>query len=94
LLVPVVCHKDYRRELRNIYKSWSPYVVGIFSASAYVLILLAMKYVTNVSYIQAFRQMSLPLGVVAGVFILKERCSIPKLIGLILVVGGLIMTSI
>jgi drug/metabolite transporter (DMT)-like permease len=94
LAVPVFASRESRQELRHICKSYSPYVAGIFSASAYVLILLAMKFVTNVSYIQAFRQMSLPLGVLAGIFILKEKCSPPKLIGILLVVSGLVMTSI
>ena len=66
----------------------------MFSSSAYALILLAMGFVTNVSYIQAFRQMSLPLGVLAGVFILKEPCSQAKLIGIILIVAGLIAVSL
>ena len=92
-LVPVLFSKKERYELRTICKTWSPYIAGIFSASAYVLILLAMKFVTNVSYIQAFRQMSLPLGILAGIFILKEKCSMPKLVGIILVVSGLVMTS-
>ena len=94
LAVPVFSSRESRKELQLICKSYSPYVAGIFSASAYVLILLAMKFVDNVSYIQAFRQMSLPLGVLAGIFILKEKCSQPKMVGIILVVGGLIMTSI
>jgi len=94
LAVPVFVSRESRRELKALCKSYSPYVAGIFSASAYVLILLAMKFVTNVSYIQAFRQMSLPLGVLAGIFILKEKCSPPKLVGILLVVSGLVMTSL
>ena len=93
LTLPVLCSRRERREVKNIWHSPSPYIAGIFSASAYVLILLAMKYVTNVSYIQAFRQMSLPLGVLAGIFILKEKCSMPKTIGVCMIVSGLVMTS-
>ena len=53
-----------------------------------------MGFVTNVSYIQAFRQMSLPLGVLAGILILKESHPPVKLAGIALVVGGLLLTSL
>lgn len=53
-----------------------------------------MAYVTNVSYIQAFRQMSLPLGFFAGILILKESHSTPKVFGIVLIVLGLIMVSL
>ena len=58
------------------------------------LILLAMGFVTNVSYIQAFRQMSLPIGVIFGILFLKEKCLPTKLAGVTLVVTGLIITAI
>ena len=89
----VIFNKRERNELKRIARSYTPYVAGVFTASAYILVLLAMNRVSNVCYIQAFRQMSLPLGMLAGVFILKESSSVPKIIGIILVVGGLIMTS-
>ena len=64
---------------------------GLLNASAYFLVLIAMEKVTNVSYVQAFRQMSLPIGVLAGVFILKEKCQPPKTVGIILIVSALII---
>lgn len=94
MLPLVICKKSERLALRNIWKSYSPYAAGVFSASAYILVLLAMKFVTNVSFVQAFRQMSLPIGILAGIFILKESCSAPKLIGILLVISGLIITSL
>ena len=63
------------------------------ATSAYVLVLLAMHFVTNVSYVQAFRQMSLPLGAFLGIVFLKEKTSGPKLVGLALIVGGLVAAS-
>lgn len=79
-------------EFRKCWKTPYPYLCGIFSGAAYVLVLLAMAQVTNVSYLQAFRQMSLPLGVAAGIFLLHEKVTIPKLLGTVLVVTGLILT--
>ena len=94
MLPPVLGCKKERQELCQIWKRYPVYVAGIFSASAYVLVLLAMKFVTNVSFVQAFRQMSLPIGILAGIFILKESSSAPKITGILLVIAGLIMTSL
>lgn len=91
----VVTQKQERAEFKRLFlKTPWPHITGVFSSSAYALILLAMPLVTNVSYIQAFRQMSLPLGVLAGVFILKEPCGKVKLFGIILIVIGLIAASL
>lgn len=90
----VLTQKQERAEFKRLFlKTPWPHITGVFSSSAYALILLAMPLVTNVSYIQAFRQMSLPLGVLAGVFILKEACGQVKLFGIILIVIGLIASS-
>jgi drug/metabolite transporter (DMT)-like permease len=61
---------------------------------AYSLVVLAMPQVSNVSFVQAFRQMSLPLGVAAGIFILKEKCPPVRLAGVAAVVTGLIITAL
>ena len=60
--------KDYRGEkiLRPIFTSMACFI-------SYSLILASMKYVTNVSYVAGFRQLSIPLGIIFGVVILKEK---------------------
>lgn len=91
----VLSSKEERAEYRRLFlKSKTPVVSGIFSSVAYVLILLAMGHVTNVSYVQAFRQMSLPLGVLAGIFFLHEKPGRPRLAGIVLVVLGLVIVSL
>ena len=60
---------------------------------AYALILIAMQYVTNVSYIQAFRQLSLPIGFLAGVLFLHEKSSATKIVGLTLILAGLVIVA-
>ena len=82
------------RVLKANFKQPAPYLVGFFSFMAYFLVLGAMGYVTNVSYLQAFRQMSLPLGVLAGIYFLKERFTLPKAIGTVMVVIGLVLTVV
>ena len=53
--------------------------------------MLAMLHVTNVSYLQAFRQMSLPVGFFAGLLILKEKGSAPKYIGMALIFAAVLL---
>ena len=52
-----------------------------------------MQFVDNVSYIQAFRQLSIPLGAAAGIVLLHEKITKPKLAGLILIIIGLILVA-
>jgi len=70
------------------------YIVGIGAAGAYWLVLLAMVHVTNFSFVQVFRQMSLPVGLLMGIIFLHEKCHLPKLLGVSLIVLGLIITYI
>lgn len=79
---------------RHFGKTGSPILSGVFSSSAYVLVLLAMGFVSNVSYLQAFRQISLPLGVLAGIFVLRERPGAPRMTGIVLVLAGLVLVAL
>ena len=67
-------------------------LAGILSGLTYMLVLLAMNYVSNVSYVQAFRQLGLVIGMLEGFFILKERCTLTRILGIVLIVSGLVMT--
>lgn len=69
-------------------------LAGIFAGLTYILVLAAMNYVNNVSYVQAFRQLGLVVGMLEGVFILKERATLTKVVGVTLIVSGLVMTVI
>jgi len=75
-------------------KTLYPSLAGCCSSGAYVLVLLAMGHVNNVSYIQAFRQLSLPVGFFFGVFLLREKGSPPKVCGMVLIVAGLLIVSL
>ncbi len=80
--------------LKNIFrqKQWMALAAGFFASLTYVTVLLAMNYVTNVSYVQVFRQLGLIFGLIGGIVILKEHCSAPKIVGTLLIISGLIMT--
>ena len=67
-------------------------LAGVFAGLTYLLVLLAMNYVKNVSYVQAFRQLGLVIGMLEGILILRERFTLTKIVGITLIVSGLVMT--
>ncbi|MBQ6351957.1 MAG: EamA family transporter, partial [Lentisphaeria bacterium] len=67
-------------------------LAGVFAGLTYLLVLLAMNEVSNVSYVQAFRQLGLVIGMLEGIFILKERCTLTRVVGIVLIVSGLVMS--
>jgi drug/metabolite transporter (DMT)-like permease len=73
-------------------RDWKPFAAGGFASLTYITVLMAMNYVTNVSYVQVFRQLGLIFGLLGGIFILKERPSLPKFIGVALIITGLVIT--
>lgn len=90
----VLLHPAERKEFNRLFlRTPAPMFTGIASTTAYALILAAMQFVTSVTYIQAFRQLSLPIGVFAGVFLLHERCPLPKIVGTALIVAGLFLVA-
>jgi uncharacterized membrane protein len=62
--------------------------------STYGLVLASMTYVTDVSYVAAFRQLSIPIGALFGIVLLKEQCPAPKLLGILIISIGLILVGI
>ncbi len=85
--------REYAAFRQLFFRSWAPHLAGVFSSSAYILILVSMMYVTNVSYVQAFRQMSLPVGVLMGFLFLGEKHGAFKLAGIALIAAGLVMAA-
>ena len=94
-LLVVLFDKKERRLLKTLaFRSIYPELAGCCSSCAYALVLLAMGYVSNVSYLQAFRQLSLPVGFFAGLLILKEKGNVPKYVGMSLTFIGLICVAL
>ncbi len=85
-----------RAEVADMWRrrSWMPVLAGLCSSLTYLLVLMSMNFVSNVSYVQAFRQLGLPIGMLEGFFILKERCTAPKIAGIILILGGLALSAL
>ena len=98
--VQVIFRKEERENFKHLTASFKqfiyPAMAGILSSLAYALILLAMTMVpqSKLSFLQAFRQMSLPIGLMLGIFILKEPPHRPKLAGVALIVSGLVLIAL
>ena len=97
LMTYVMSIPSERRTLRGLCRAgeWKlPAVSGVICSVGYSLVLMAMMSVENVSYVAAFRQLSIPLGAVLGIFLLKERASLPKILGIVLISSGLILIGL
>ena len=96
LAVGELCVLSFSKEEMDCFKKLLkkplyPIIAGVCSSSAYGLVLFAMGYVTNVSFLQAFRQISLPVGFLAGVLILHEKPYRTKIAGVAIIVAGLLV---
>ncbi len=67
--------------------------VGIGIYLAYGLVLISMAYVSDVSYVVAFRQLSVPLGALVGVWLLGEARGLPKVVGVALAFVGVLLVG-
>jgi drug/metabolite transporter (DMT)-like permease len=86
-----------REERKNWFDFWKkrnfwPMLGGVAGAFAYGTVLVAMNYVSNVTYVQMLRLLALPLGLFTGIFILKERGTVSKFTGVALILTGLLLT--
>lgn len=61
---------------------------------SYALVLLALAFADNVTYVVGFRQLSIPLGAILGVLVLKEVPHGPKITGVFIMFVGLILVAI
>jgi drug/metabolite transporter (DMT)-like permease len=69
-------------------------LAGIGIYLAYTLVLISMAFVTNVSYVVAFRQLSIPIGTLIGIVMLREAPDRGKLIGSAVIFCGLILVAL
>ncbi len=67
---------------------------GFLITGAYGLVLAAMAFADNVSYIAAFRQLSIPLGAALGFLIQKEPAVPPRLVGIGILTLGLVLIAV
>ena len=66
-------------------------LAGVAMYFTYTLVLISMAFVKNISYVVGFRQLSVPLGALMGIMLLKEPRPLPKLIGVAIIFAGLVL---
>lgn len=67
---------------------------GLLVSVTYGLVLVAMSLASSVSYVVAFRQLSIPIGAVLGMAFQAEPRHPPRIVGIGLVFVGLILVTI
>jgi len=86
-----------RRNLVVILKSRKSVLralgTGCVILITYGLVLVSMLYVKDVSYVAAFRQLSIPIGALLGMTLQNEPRYIPKITGILMVIIGLFMVA-
>lgn len=84
-----------RAAIRSVWlTSWRSIVqVGLFNTITYLLVLLALRDETS-SYVVALRQLSIVWGVLLGRFFLGESVTIPKRLGVVLLLAGCALVAL
>jgi drug/metabolite transporter (DMT)-like permease len=85
-----------RSERAALTKTWRErkrmaFITGLLIIGTYGLVLAAMEYANNVSYIAAFRQLSIPVGATLGIVIQKEAAYPTKLASIAIIFAGLVL---
>jgi len=92
----VLFTRSQRRQFQSMLKSqWKiGLLTGALMLGTYSLVILSMAFVSNVSYVVAFRQLSIPLGVIFAVIGLGESLKAPKIFGVTITFIGLITVAL
>jgi drug/metabolite transporter (DMT)-like permease len=91
----VLVRRDGRSSLRQVLRANKrPAVLaGAAIHLTYVMVLISLAFVNNVSYVVGFRQLSIPFGATLGILVLKEAPHAPKLAGVAVMFIGLILVA-
>ena len=83
----VALRRQDRRQLTALTRvePRQAFLVGLFIFVGYARVLLALALAPNVGYAVAFRQLSIPLGAVLAIVLLKEPACRPRLLGMVFV---------
>jgi len=94
--VTVAASRSERARLREVgcYGKRAAVLAGVLLAGGYALVLVSMAFVANVSYVVAFRQVSIPLGAALGILVMHERACAPKLTGVAVILVGLVLVAL
>ncbi|MBN1935458.1 MAG: multidrug DMT transporter permease [Anaerolineae bacterium] len=92
----VLAAKQRRTDLARVWREQirPAALAGLGIYLGYTLVLVAMGFVRDVSYVVAFRQLSIPLGALVGVLVLKEPSYALKWAGVGIMFAGLVLVGI
>ena len=82
---------DVRRLLKT--KKRRLLLTGTAMYLSYAMALCALAFTRNVSYVVGFRQLSIPMGTILGITVLKEAPYTPKVTGVLIMFVGLILIA-
>lgn len=83
------------RSPRRMDVGWkTPALAGVFCFLAYWLVVCAYQMTTRASYVVAFRQFSIVIGVLIAIVVLKEPGKRVRLVGALVITGGLILLKV
>jgi len=87
--------KVVRKDLLHLSKTtWRRVALtGFMITFTYVLVLISLAFVSDVSYVVGFRQLSIPLGALMGIIVLKEPAYKPRLLGVGILFVGLVLIA-
>jgi drug/metabolite transporter (DMT)-like permease len=85
-----------RKELLAVWHTQkrNALLAGLGLYTTYTTVLVSLAFVRNVSYVVAFRQLSIPIGATFGIVLLKEPRPAPKIAGLAILFTGLLMVAL
>ncbi len=92
----ILFDKQSKKEFIHILRFEKKKSLSINAAMllAYAPILVAMTMVSNVAYVVAFRQASIPIAFLMGVFILKENSFPIRYLAIIIIIFALIASAL
>jgi len=91
----VILNSRERRRMLEVVQSYkgAAAITGIGIYLGWGLVLISMNFVSNVSYVAAFRQLSIPIGAMFGMAFLKEPRYLPKIFGIAAIFIGLVLAG-
>lgn len=91
----VAVRRKGRSSLRQVLHASKRHaaLAGVAIYVTYLMVLISLAFVDNVSYVVGFRQLSIPLGATLGILVLKEKPHAPKLAGVAIMFVGLILVA-
>ena len=94
-VVFVLCNTREKKNVSAVFKTGksAAAITGIGIYLTWGLVLASMNYVVNVSYVAAFRQLSIPLGAIFGMMLLGEPRYLPKKTGIAAIFIGLVLAG-